>query len=155
MRRSGFAIVCLVVAAGVAGCGSSSGPSTESACDALTVAQITRVTGWTVAEGTADTVDSKPGCIWIGDDRSGDIAVTVGAPGSDASFDDRLGAAGRKFGSASAVDIPGASRAEEFGDFGLVVMSVGGRIVELQMLGLPESGPQHRQLAELVAEGVR
>lgn len=113
------------------------------------------MTGLTFAAGQSADTENDSACVWVAEDHQGEVVVLVGAADSAGEFDARVDDATRSLGPAASVEIAGASASSEFGDFGLIVMTVDGRLVQIQQsLPLSVSPTLHRDIAAQVARSM-
>lgn len=95
------------------------------------------------------------GCLWKVEGGLGEVSVFVDGVNSEDDFSSRVEDASETFGSATPIDISGAKKSVEFGDFGLVVMMVKGHLIQVQQsLPTTVSPTVHRDFATTVARNV-
>ena len=132
----------------LAACSSSTSSKDLSACSVLSSEQIGTITGVPVDEGRTEDGVNDSLCVWRATGRAGEVAVLVGASHSASEFDARIADAPGDFGSATPIEIAGASKAVEFGNYGTVIMVVNDRLEQVQqVLGSNVSPTAHRDLA--------
>ncbi|MEX1217429.1 MAG: hypothetical protein WEA11_02780 [Acidimicrobiales bacterium] len=137
----------------LAACGSSTSSSSQfSACSALSAAQIETITSVAVGVGVPDLINQESSCVWRADPGPGELLVLVGGENSASEFEARVADGVLSLGAAAPVEIAGASKAIEFGDFGLVVMVVDDRLEQVHQSLSTTSVSAHRELAAAVAE---
>jgi len=136
----------------LAACGSSSKESEPTACSLLTPQTLASLTDLSFSEGESVDTDVNQGCLWKAEGRQGEVSVFVNGANSEDEFSSRVEDASKTFGSATPIDISDAKKAVEFGDFGLVVMTVNGRLIQVQQ-SLPTTVPRtvHQDFATTVA----
>lgn len=136
----------------LAACGSSSKESGPTACTLLTPQTLASLTDLSFSEGESVDTDVNQGCLWKAEGRQGEVSVFVNGANSEGEFSSRIEDASKTFGSATPIAISGAKNAVEFGDFGLVVMTVNGQLIQVQQ-SLPTTVPPtvHRDFATTVA----
>jgi len=99
--------------------------------------------------------DVNQGCLWKADERRGEVSVFVNGANSEGEFASRVDDASKTFGSAIPITISRAKKSVEFGDFGLVIMTVNGRLVQVQQsLPTTVSPTVHRDFATSVARNL-
>lgn len=147
-RVTVFAIGVVVLLS--AACGSSSNTQ-PAACSLLSPAQLTELTGLSFAEGRSVDTANDQGCVWVANDRQGEVSVVV-VPDSKTEFSGRESDAAASFGAAAPIEIAGATNSVEFGDFGVVLMDVKGRVIQVQQsLPVTLTPTIHRDLAAAAA----
>lgn len=139
----------------VAACGSSSKEAAPTACSLLTPQTLSSLTDLSFSEGESVDSDVNQGCLWKADGRQGEVSVFVNGANSEGEFASRVEDASKTFGSAIPIDISGAKKSVEFGDFGLVIMTVNGRLIQVQQsLPTTVSPTVHRDFATTVARNL-
>lgn len=99
--------------------------------------------------------DVNRGCLWKAEGHQGEVSVFVNDANSEGEFTSRVEDASKTFGSATPIEISGAKKAVEFGDFGLVVMTVNGRLIQVQQsLPTTVSSTVHRDFATTVSRNL-
>lgn len=154
LRRVLVISVCLGLPL-LAACGSSSKKAELTACSLLTPQTLSSLTNLSFSEGQSVDTEANQGCLWKADERGGEVSVFIDGADSEGDFDSRVEDAAKSFGSSTPIDISGAKKSVEFGDFGLVVMIVKGHLIQVQQsLPTTVSPTVHRDFATTVARNV-
>lgn len=151
---SSTVIALSVLSVAATACGSSSSSSPASPCGALTVAQLRSITGLEFRDGRDRSIDRTTNdsslCVWTSTDGTAEVALSRGSKA--AKFDDAVSDASASFGSERQISVEGATRAVEFGDFGVVIMQIGDRVEVLQESLPGATVGTHLELAAQVAK---
>jgi len=152
LRR--IAVVALIISPVIAGCSSESSSNVADACSVLDVREIDAVTGDHITRTRPEQVDIGSTCVWSNAD-GGAVALTIGGSGSASELAEIISDSTAHLGASTDINVIGSSRAVEYAESGVVVMSIGGRAVIVQQMGFMDSGALHEQLADAVARGLR
>ena len=151
LRRAFIVCLCLGLSS-VAACSSASKQVELSACSLLTAQTLSSLTDLSFSEGQSVDAEANQGCVWKADERGGEVSVFVDGADSESDFDSRAEDAAKSFGSSTPFDVSGATKSVEFGDFGVVLMTVKDRLIQVQQsLPATVSSTIHQDLARAVA----